>query len=315
MNKKTVLLILCAAVLATGCTVAGYAKRVTHNVAQTHDVNVNSIVVYHDKLLSFGRLRGDGDRRIRKTVELARLPLGERGRVRFLMPAEEVMDDVVALQEFLYQGAENFLRSFDRAVGQHMVVWGRPLELDVVMSAQSGVYYTSTVPIHDVLRISLLKEQPSLKDPEGARAIYWWMNLSSTATHEFFHLHRNLKSERKDQAEEETAAHLIGTCASDHYLRLIGSSQVVKIFDPIDELNVPEYFPALSEGSLVPDLPRLESLRHNTLQGYVMAQAVRFLLAGKEELHPIHDREIFERIADYCDTLLDEIPRYKRGEW
>lgn len=311
------LILLAAAVLLqAGCTVRGHMAKYTRSLSQAHGVSVNSIVIARDKLLSFGRRAGDSEVEIKSVEELLSAEFGERWRVRFLIPADQKVSDLGSLRAFLETGMDEFARAVDKTLKGYLSFVELPLELDIVLATEPGSYYSSRVDIRERLLISLLKDIPPGKSGGDAeKNARWWAGLAGTTAHEFFHLHHNLNDSKVAHLDDETAAHLVGACAQLFYAQNKAAESKTDLLEYLEEPDAGRYFPQMAHGQLAPDLEQLDELFADSLKGDYIARAVLYLIAGKREISPAEDRDAFERIFDYCDGLIDEVPRFHLGEW
>src|SRR5699024_3716899 len=148
-------------------------------------------------------------------TEVAAVELGDRGRVRFLLPANPSSTGLDELNEYVEAGAGEFADALTRTLVDYLTMVDVELEVDVVLASEPGSYYSSEASIRDRLLLSVLFYDPfadDVVDEQGAGQ--WWAELVNVVAHELYHLHNDLKDAERKRVDEEAAANLFGACAA-----------------------------------------------------------------------------------------------------
>src|SRR5690625_2305955 len=83
--RKTViwLLVLVVALAVVGCSALEISARSTRKAVSQYGLNgINTIKLWRDNVISFGRFSGADEVEIKQTTEVAAVELGDRGRVQ-----------------------------------------------------------------------------------------------------------------------------------------------------------------------------------------------------------------------------------------
>jgi len=318
--RKTViwLLVLVVALAVVGCSALEISARSTRKAVSQYGLNgINTIKLWRDNVISFGRFSGADEVEIKQTTEVAAVELGDRGRVRFLLPANPSSTGFDELHEYLETGAGEFADALTRTLADYLTMVDVELEVDVVLASEPGSYYSSEASIRDRLLLSVLFYGPFADDAVDEQGTgQWWAELANTIAHELYHLHSYLMKFDRKLVDEEAAANLFGACAAYRYgLKTSLFTKTIEHFDLAHGPEIKRCFPEIDEGRLNPDLHELNKRPLPTLRGQVLSVGVFYLLVGSNEIHPVDDKDVFKRIFDYCDGLADRVPEFHRGEW
>jgi len=320
MRKTAIwLLVLVVALAMAGCSALEISARSTRKAVSVYGLkDINTVRLWRDNVISFGRFYGADEVEIKQTIEVAVVELGDRGRVRFLVPSYPSSTDLDELHEYLETDAGKFADALTRTLADYLTMVDVVLEVDVVLASEPGSYYSSQASIRDRMLLSLLFYDPfaddAAVDEQGAGR--WWAELSDVAAHELYHLHSYLMGSDRERVDEEAAANLFGACAAYRYgLRAGVFTETIEHFDLAHGPEIKRYFPEIDEGRLNPDMHEVNKRPHPSLRGQVLSVGVFYLLAGSNEIHPVDDKNVFKRIFDYCDGLVDRVPEFHRGEW
>src|SRR5690625_7362182 len=103
------LLVVVVALAVVCCSALEISARSTRKAVSQYGLNgINTIKLWRDNVISFGRFSGADEVEIKQTTEVAAVELGDRGRVRFLLPANPSSTGVDELHEELETGAGEF---------------------------------------------------------------------------------------------------------------------------------------------------------------------------------------------------------------
>lgn len=325
-SARLCLFALLTVVITVGCSGLGISARGTQKaVTQYGFPGVNSVYLWRNSVISFGRFAGEHEVEIKQTVDVVEASLGGRDRVQFLLPVDaSALARLDKTRAYLEAGAVEFGDALTRTLMNYLTMVDVELQVDVVLATEPGSYYSSRAAIKDRLLVSVLFPHPLDEeavhdhdnDHDERGAGRWWAALSDLIAHELHHLHSSLMGLDRSRVDEEAAASLLGSCAAYRYGLSVGLfTEPIKHFDLAHGPEIKRYFPAIDEGELKPDLYELNKRLHSSLGGKVLSTGVLYLLAGSNEIHPVDDRDVFERIFNYCDDLAHGVPRFHAGEW
>lgn len=315
MKARDCLLICCVLFVLTGCAVHRASEFVSR--FQYADA-VNTVQVHHagDMVLTtYGKIRGEDEYRIRQVDKIASAKSGFV-TVDLLVEARAESavqrmfeEDLEAVNRFQYALAS----SLRETLVNLEVLEDREITVKLVADEfDSGKSFANRAHLNEEpVIISFVLPVIERPDMDPVRPD-WWSQAAKGIAHELVHVKHGIHRTQVDSVNGETAAELVGICATMYFVQALDVDAVFGFTDFLELDFVKSAFPDLRDGEFSPRLEHFDFMSGPGPKGRTIANAIAYLHSDDEKIY-MNRPGSTDRLLGYCKQISLEVPDFQSG--